>query len=154
MQECTARYTYQVVLSFIVIFFHPHLVYRPTVTLSANPPGALNPTSSVTFTCEATYDFQLNRLIDWVGWQPPRHIVDDLRKYYSVGSVSGMRYTSNLTIYNVENRDEGEYMCRARTGYGTTVTKHILLSVLGKYLTIILILPYYSLHKRDKATIL
>ena len=113
------------------------------MTVSANPPGVLNPSSSVTLTCEATFDSQVEEIQDLVvslTWEGPRAINNDDNKYSIMESGSGIRYTSNLMILDVDSRDEGEYMCTVVVSSGgnvlsASVTEHISISVLGEHLT-------------------
>jgi hypothetical protein len=112
------------------------LVPRPTVTLSANPPGTLNPSSSVTLTCEATLDSQVEEIEDLaisLTWGGPRVISDDDDSKFSIIESA---HTSNLMILSVDNGDEGEYMCTVVVSRGgnvlsAPVTEHIYISVLA-----------------------
>ena len=113
------------------------------MTVSANPPGALYASSSVTLTCQATLDPQAEEIQDLVvslTWGGPRTISNDDNKYSIMESSSGIRYTSNLMILDVDNRDEREYVCTVVVSSGGNVlsapiTKHISISVLGECLT-------------------
>ena len=108
------------------------------MTLSANPPGTLNPSSSVTLTCEATFDSQVEEIEDLavsLTWGGPRVISDDDDSKFSIIESA---HTSNLMIHNVDNGDEGEYMCTVVVSRGgnvlsAPVTEHIYISVLGEH---------------------
>ena len=68
-------------------------------------------------------------------WGGRRAISGD--ETYSVEeSGSGLTYTSNLTVSDVEKRDEGEYTCTVKVSGGGNVlidvTEYIFVSVLGK----------------------
>ena len=126
---------YQVFLPFMYLYPVP----RPTVTLSANPPGTLNLSSSVTLTCEATLDSQVEEIEELeisLTWGGPRVISDDDDSKFSIIESA---HTSNLTILSVDNGDEGEYMCTVVVSRGgnvlsAPVTEHIYISVLGERL--------------------
>ena len=106
------------------------------MAISANPPHILIPGSSVILTCMATLDSHVDAfgsvLISWGG---PRIISGP--NYLITQSGFGLVYSSNLTISEVENNNDGEYTCTARVPgdrnvFGSTITESISVSVLGK----------------------
>jgi hypothetical protein len=111
---------------------YPTSVPVPTLALSARPTGILNTSSSVTLTCEAMFDVNVNSL--QITWEGPRFANTDTDYNISAESHSGLRYSSRLHIWNLgKEYDEGEYTCIfSDSDVGTLVTDTIFIDVQGE----------------------
>ena len=116
---------------------HPPLpnpaVPKPTVVISANPSGVLNINSSLTLTCAATFQSEVDVQSLSIMWGGPR-VVNGRGEPYSVTETNfRVKYTSNLTIPHVMKSDEGKYTCTVLVYEGTDViSDSIQVNVLGE----------------------
>lgn len=102
----------------------------PLVTVSANTSTTLIISASTTLTCEAVFNTQVNSLLSISFlWSGPTGIQSTVTK-----SENGLRYTSELTLSNVEKEDEGEYSCTVRVSgdVNINITESISVTVLGE----------------------
>ena len=101
--------------------------------ISANPSGVLDVDSSLTLTCIATFQSQVDVQYISIMWGGPRVVNASGEPFSVTETYVGVKYTSNLTISNVMKSDEGEYTCRVLVDEGTDViSDSIQVNVLGK----------------------
>ena len=98
-----------------------HSVPQPTVTIIAKQPDTLDIGSSITLTCFAKLDSQINAFGSLsISWGGPRIIIGE-KPYSMKESGFGLTYRSNLTMSDMESQDEGEYTCTVRVAGDTNI---------------------------------
>ena len=104
--------------------------------VSSSSSDSIVVSSSITLTCDATFDPQLDAIRDLLVsfmWDGPR-VVDG--NFSPMESVVGLTYTSRLMLSNVASLDEGKYTCTvvvssAGSTLGNPVTDSTAVIVIG-----------------------
>ena len=103
------------------------------VLSSSTPQGEVEIGSSVVLTCVSTLHSELESVV--ITWGGPQTIsTSDDSKYKIVEESSGLVYSSDLTVLDVREEDEGVYVCTVVdiSSLQISATNSISISVVGE----------------------